>query len=162
MMDDKIFMQRAIELAKMAYDMGEVPVGAVVVRDGHIIAEAYNRREMGKNALYHAETLAIDEACRTLGGWRLPGSTLYVTMEPCPMCGGAIVNSRIERVVYGIRDERAGAFGGVFNLNEYPLNHKPEIVGGVKEEECRELLQMFFKSLRERPRVKWKGRGNEN
>lgn len=161
-MDDLRFISRAIELAKTAYDMGEVPVGAVVVRDGQIISEAYNRRETGKNALYHAETMAIDEACRVLGGWRLPRCTLYVTMEPCPMCAGAIVNSRIERVVYGIRDERAGAFGGIFDLNEFPLNHKPELVGGVMEDECRELLQMFFRSLRERPKIKWKGEKNED
>ncbi len=161
-MDDLRFMTRAIELAKTACDKGEVPVGAVIVRDGVIIAEAYNRRETGKNALYHAETMAIDEACRALGGWRLPGCTLYVTMEPCPMCAGAIVNSRIERVVYGIRDERAGAFGGVFDLNSFPLNHKPEIVGGMMEDECRELLQMFFKTLRERPKIKWKGVKDEN
>ena len=161
-MDDLFFMTQAIELAKTACEMGEVPVGAVVVRDGQIIARAYNRRETGKNALYHAETMAIDEACRALGGWRLPGCTLYVTMEPCPMCAGAIVNARVERVVYGISDERAGAFGGVFDLNEYSLNHKPEVVGGVMEDKCRELLQMFFKSLRERPKIKWKVHKNED
>ncbi len=147
---DQDYMRRAIALAKEAAGLGEVPVGALIVRDGQIISEAYNRRETGKNALYHAETAAIDAACRALDGWRLPRCTLYVTMEPCPMCAGAIVNARIERVVFGTPDLRAGAFGGVFDLNDYPLNHKPQIDGGVCEEECRALLQEFFRDLRQR------------
>lgn len=151
-MDDIIYMKRAIELAQTAYSLGEIPVGALIVHDGQIIAEAYNTRETEKNALAHAETSAIDAACRALHGWRLPRCTLYVTMEPCPMCAGAIVNARIDRVVYGVADQRAGAFGGTLDLNAYPLNHKPQITGGVCEAECRALLQDFFKELRTRRR----------
>lgn len=158
-MEDIKYMERAIELAKKAYDEGEVPVGALIVRRGEVIAEGYNRREVGKNALLHAETSAISAACEALGGWRLPECTLYVTMEPCPMCAGAIVNARIDRVVYGVKDERAGAFGGVLDLNEYPLNHKVQITGGVCEDECRTLLQDFFKKLREKRR---EAKKNEN
>ena len=112
------------------------------------VARAHNTRERDKNALRHAECAAIDAACRALGGWRLPGCTLYATMEPCPMCAGAVVNSRIVRVVYGAHDKRAGAFGSVLDLNAYPLNHKPEVVGGVCEDECVALLQDFFKRKR--------------
>lgn len=145
-------MAYALEAAKKAYDIDEVPVGCVIVRGDEIISVGYNRRETGKNALLHAETEAIDAACRALGGWRLFECEMYVTMEPCPMCAGAIVNSRIKRVVFGVRDEKAGAFGGVLNLNDFPLNHKPEIVSGVMEEECRTLLQSFFTKLRKRKR----------
>ncbi len=148
MNDDLYYMAEALSEACLAAETDEVPIGAVIVKDGNIIARAHNLRETGKNALYHAETLAIDYACRALGGWRLPSCTLYVTLEPCPMCAGAIVNSRIERVVFGAYDKRAGAFGSVLDLNAYPLNHKPEIVGGVMEEECRSLLQTFFKKKR--------------
>lgn len=145
---DETFMRRALELAKKAAELGEVPVGAVVVMDGTVISEAYNRRETDKNATAHAELLAIDEACRHLGGWRLHKCELYVTLEPCPMCGGAIVNSRIKRVVIGARDSKAGAFGSLINLNFYPLNHKPDIVFGVCEKEASEQLSCFFKNLR--------------
>ena len=145
---DIYFMKKAIELAKIAYDCGEVPVGAVVVLDGEIISVGYNMRETAKNALRHAETTAIDAACKRLGGWRLHKCTLYVTLEPCVMCGGAIVNSRIRRVVYGAADTKAGAFGSVLNLNHYPLNHKPEVVSGVCAQECGELLSEFFAFLR--------------
>jgi tRNA(adenine34) deaminase len=145
---DERFMRRALELAREAASLGEVPVGAVVVMDGEIISEAYNRRELDKNALAHAELLAIDKACAKLGGWRLHKCELYVTLEPCPMCAGAIVNSRIKRVVFGAKDTKAGAFGTVLNLNDFPLNHKPEIVSGVCEEECAALLSDFFKILR--------------
>ena len=148
MHDDLYYMSEALHEACLAAEIDEVPVGAVIVRDGNIIARAHNLRETEKNALCHSETLCGDRACRALGGWRLPGCTLYVTMEPCPMCAGAIVNSRIERVVFGAFDYRAGAFGSVLDLNAYPLNHKPEIVGGVMEEECRSLLQSFFKRKR--------------
>ena len=148
MTDDIYFMNEAIAEAELAAAADEVPVGAVVVRDGKIIARAHNTRESDKNALRHAETAAIDAACRALGGWRLPGCTLYVTMEPCPMCAGAVVNSRIERVVFGAYDRRAGAFGSVLNLNDYPLNHKPELTGGVCEEQCVALLRDFFKRKR--------------
>ena len=147
-MDDLYYMSEAIKEARLAAEIDEVPVGAVVVRDGEIIARAHNLRETEKNALCHAETMAVDAACKALGGWRLPRCTLYVTLEPCPMCAGAIVNSRIERVVFGAYDKRAGAFGSVLDLNAYPLNHKPEIVGGVMEEECRTMLQEFFKKKR--------------
>ncbi len=147
-MDDLYYMSEAVREARLAAEIDEVPVGAVVVRDGEIIARAHNLRETEKNALCHAETMAVDAACRALGGWRLPRCTLYVTLEPCPMCAGAIVNSRIERVVFGAYDKRAGAFGSVLDLNAYPLNHKPEIVGGVMEEECRTMLQEFFKKKR--------------
>lgn len=145
---DEYFMKRALELAGMAADLGEVPVGAVVVMDGKIISEAYNRRETDKNALYHAETIAIDAACKKLGGWRLHQCELYVTLEPCPMCAGAIINSRIKRVIIGARDSKAGCFGSLVNLNFYPFNHKPEIIFGVCEREAVGLLQIFFKNLR--------------
>ena len=144
------FMRRAMELAREAEKIDEVPVGALIVRDGEIIAEAYNTRENSKCATHHAEILAIERACSALGGWRLPGVTLYVTMEPCVMCAGAIINSRIPRVVYGVPDLRFGAFGSLLNLAEVPLNHTPEIVGGVLEEENRELLQSYFKKKREK------------
>lgn len=147
---DERFMRRALELADVAAKLGEVPVGAVVVMDGEIISEAYNSRETDKNALAHAECMAIDEACRKLGGWRLHKCELYVTLEPCPMCAGAIVNSRIKRVVIGAKDAKAGAFGSLLNFNFYPLNHKPEIVFGVLEKEASEKLHSFFTSLREK------------
>jgi len=150
--DDIYFMRKAIELAKIASDCGEVPVGAVVVCDGEIVSVGYNMRETAKNALRHAETTAIEAACRKLGGWRLHKCTLYVTLEPCVMCGGAIVNSRIRRVVYGAADSKAGAFGSVLNLNHYPLNHKPEIVKGVCADECAALLSGFFAQLRDKRR----------
>lgn len=141
------YMRQAIDLAKIAMTQDEVPVGAIIVRDDKVIARAYNTREKDKNALYHAEIKAIDEACKVLGGWRLVGCTMYVTLEPCPMCAGAIVNSRIEKVVYGAPDNKAGAFGTMINLTDYPL-FKPEIVGGVLKEECAQLLSTFFKSKR--------------
>lgn len=145
-------MNNAMKYAKTAYSLGEIPVGAVIVCGGRIISAAYNMRETAKNALRHAELDAIRHACNVLGGWRLHRCTLYVTLEPCPMCAGAIVNSRIKRVVYGAKDSRAGAFGTVLNLNAYPLNHKPEITAGVCEDECRALMQLFFKELREKRR----------
>ena len=147
-MDDEKFMRRALELARLAASLGEVPVGAVIVKDGKIIAEGYNRREADKNATAHAELIAIDKACRALGGWRLFDCELYVTLEPCPMCAGAIVNSRIKRVVCAAKDPRAGAFGSLLNLNFYPLNHKPEIEFGLFGSESAELLRSFFGRLR--------------
>ena len=146
--EDISFMREAMALAKMAEEIDEVPVGALVVRNGEIIAKAYNTRETSKCATHHAEILAIEEACRTLGGWRLPGCTLYVTMEPCCMCAGAIINARIPRVVYGAPDLRFGAFGSLINLAEIPLNHKPEIVGGVLGEENVQILRSYFKKKR--------------
>lgn len=145
---DEKFMRRALSLADEAAAIGEVPVGAVVVMDDEIISEAYNRREIDKNATAHAELIAINEACRKLGGWRLHKCELYVTLEPCPMCAGAIVNSRINRVVIGAKDAKAGAFGSLINLNFYPLNHKPEIVFGVLEKEAVMQLKSFFRRLR--------------
>ena len=151
-------MKQALMRAKTAARYGEVPIGALVVLDGEIIASGRNMREARKNALLHAEIIAINRACKKLGRWRLHDCTLYVTMEPCPMCAGAIVNSRIKRVVYGCYDSKAGALGTVFNLAEYPLNHKYEVVGGVLEKECAGILSDFFAELRKRP----KGAKNEN
>lgn len=145
--DDEKFMRLAIDEAKRAECEDEVPVGAVIVRGGEVIASAYNTREYGKNALYHAEIKAIDAACKKLGGWRLVGCTMYVTLEPCPMCAGAIINARVERVIFGAPDHKAGAFGTMINLTDYPL-FKPEIVGGVLKDECAEMLSSFFKKKR--------------
>ena len=142
------YMSAALALAKEAYDDGEVPVGAVIVRDGEIIATGRNRREKGKNALYHAETEAIDNACKILGGWRLPRCDLFVTLEPCPMCAGAIINSRIEHVYFGASDKKAGSVGSLINLFEIDYNHKPYFEGGIKEAECAEILSDFFRQLR--------------
>ena len=149
-MEDQKFMDEALKLAREAAAEGEVPVGCVIVRQGKIVGSGRNRRETGKSALAHAEIEAIEEACRTLGGWRLWDCTLYVTLEPCPMCAGAIINSRIVSVVYGASDKKAGAFGTLFDMNTFGLNHKPEIVSGVMEEECAALLSDFFAALRER------------
>lgn len=143
-------MDQAIELAKEAAKEGEVPVGAVVVIDGRIVGRGRNRRETDKNALAHAEIEAINEACKTLGGWRLWQCDMYVTLEPCPMCTGAIINSRIKRLVYGASDSKAGSCGSVVNLFSLPYNHKPEVVSGLKQEECAALLSDFFKRLRKK------------
>jgi len=148
--DDIYYMRRALELARKAYDMGEVPVGAVAVWEGEIVGEGMNLRETGKNALLHAEIGAIDSACKKLGGWRLHKCTLYVTLEPCPMCAGAIINSRVRRVVFGAREERAGAFGSITDINSLPLNHRAEVTSGVLEQECKALMQDFFADLREK------------
>ncbi|MBS5737183.1 MAG: tRNA adenosine(34) deaminase TadA [Clostridiales bacterium] len=148
MRDDIFFMKEAIKRAKKAEARAEVPVGAVIVRDGKIISSGYNRREEKQNSLLHAEISAIDRACKKLGSWRLCGCTLYVTLEPCPMCAGAVINSRIDRVVFGAFDKRFGAMGSVCELHKMPFNHFPEAVGGVCEEECLSLLREFFKKLR--------------
>jgi len=142
------FMSIALEKAKEALDHGEVPVGAVVVRKGEIVSFACNRRENDKNALKHAEILAIDLACQALGGWRLWECDLYVTLEPCVMCAGAIVNSRIRKVFYGAKDPKQGAFGGLFDLNAQGLCHKPLLESGLMEKEASELLNNFFEKLR--------------
>ena len=149
-MDNEYFMDQAIALAKEAAQEGEVPVGAVVVLDDKIVGTGRNRREKSKNALAHAEIEAINEACRTLGGWRLWQCDMYVTLEPCPMCTGAIINSRIKRLIYGASDCKAGSCGSVVNLFELPYNHKPEIVSGIKKDECADLLSEFFKALRKK------------
>ena len=144
----KEFMSRALSLAKKAFEAGEVPVGAVIVKDGKIIAEGYNMREQKQNALSHAEIECINKACEVLKSWRLDGCELYVTLEPCPMCTGAIINSRIKTVVFGAYDLKAGSMDSVINLCDYPYNHKPEIYGGIMEDECKEILEKFFQNLR--------------
>lgn len=147
-LNDEEYMRVALSLANEAAAEGEAPIGAIIVRDGEIVGTGRNRREKDKNALGHAEIEAIDNACRSLGGWRLIGCSMYVTLEPCPMCAGAIINSRIERVVFGAYDKKAGSCGSVINLFELPYNHKPELVGGVLEKECSAALTDFFKNLR--------------
>lgn len=144
------YMNKALELAKIAYEMGEVPVGAVVVKKstGEIVGEGFNRREVDKNSIAHAEILAINQASQRLGGWRLIDCELFVTLEPCPMCAGAIINSRIERVIYGASDLKAGSCGSVINLFELPYNHKPQLFGGILKDECSGILSDFFRSLR--------------
>ncbi len=148
MTNDEKFMSHAIRRAKAAEALGEVPIGAVIVKDGNVISTGKNMRESKTNALLHAELTAIDKACKKLGAWRLCGCTLYVTLEPCPMCAGAIINSRIDRVVFGAYDPKAGAFGSVLDINAFPLNHKCQVTGGVLGEKCGKLLSDFFKSLR--------------
>lgn len=147
-MDDIYFMRQAIKRAKKAASIGEVPVGAVLVKDGKIISSGYNLREKKNNSLLHAEIIAIDRACKKLGVWRLEDCTLYVTLEPCPMCAGAVINARIKRVVFGGYDYKAGVYGSVFNITDYKFNHKYEVTGGVLEEECAALLSDFFAQLR--------------
>ena len=142
------FLRLAIDQAKLAGEIGETPVGAVIVREGQVIAAGHNRRESAPCALAHAELLAIRAACERLGSWRLLGCTLYVTLAPCPMCAGAIINARIPRVVFGAFDPKAGCFGSVSDFNALPLNHKPEVVSGLLEDECAGLLRDFFKGLR--------------
>lgn len=157
-MTDTEAMHEALSLAREAADEGEVPVGCIVTDGERIVGRGRNRRETGKSALAHAELEAIAEACRTLGGWRLWRCTLYVTLEPCPMCAGAIINSRIRRVVYGAADTKAGCCGSVTDLFAMPFNHHPVVEQGLRAEEAQELLQAFFKDLRARlaARPKWK------
>ena len=142
------FMAVAIENAKKAAQLGEVPVGAVIVKENKIIACGYNKRELKQNALSHAETEAINDACEALGSWRLDGCTMYVTLEPCPMCAGAIIGSRIERVVFGAYDEKGGAMGGVCNLCDMDFMNRPQVTGGFMEKECSAVLTEFFGTLR--------------
>ena len=160
-MEDRSFMEEALLLAQQAAQEGEVPVGCVIVRNGQIVGRGRNRRETGKTALAHAEIEAIHDACRTLGGWRLWDCTLYVTLEPCPMCAGAIINARIPRVVAGARDAKCGACGSVCDLFSMEFNHHPRIEWGLMEEECTALLTRFFQELRFslRSRPKWKKPG---
>ena len=141
---DVKWMKEALVLAGQASAKGEVPVGALVVHGNEVIAAAGNDRENGKDATAHAELLAIRKACETLGRWRLEDCELYVTLEPCPMCAGAIINARIGRVVYGAKDANGGAFDSVVNLRSYPLCSKPLVVGGILEKECAKLLSDFF------------------
>ena len=147
-MTDTELMREALREAELAAALDEVPVGAVVARNGEIVARAHNLRESGKNATYHAELLAIDAACRALGGWRLWQCELFVTLEPCPMCSGAIINSRLRRVVYGAKDPKAGCCGSLTDLFALPFNHHPVVEQGLLEEESAALLRQFFARLR--------------
>lgn len=153
MTEQEKFMKAALKLAKKAADEGEVPVGCVVVCDGKIVGRGRNRRETKKTALGHAELEAIQKACKKLGGWRLHRCDLYVTLEPCPMCAGAIINARIRNVYYGASDEKAGSCGSLVNLFELPYNHKPEIIPGLMQPECVDELQRFFRALRARKKA---------
>lgn len=157
-MTDTEAMHEALSLAREAADEGEVPVGCIVTDGEHIVGRGRNRRETGKSALAHAELEAIAEACRTLGGWRLWRCTLYVTLEPCPMCAGAIINARIPRVVFGAPDPKAGSCGSVTDLFALPFNHHPVVERGLRAEEAQALLQAFFLRLREQRAAKprWK------
>ncbi|WP_295218484.1 tRNA adenosine(34) deaminase TadA [Ruminococcus sp.] len=150
------YMERALELAALAASMGEVPVGAVVVHKptGRIVGEGYNRREADRSPLAHAEIMAIQEASRTLGGWRLVDSALYVTLEPCPMCAGAILHARLDQVVFGTRDPKGGAVRSVQELFALPYNWKPEVLEGLMQEACAQVLRDFFRELRTRKREK--------
>ena len=160
--DDLYYMRKAIFRAKAAAKAGEVPIGAVLVKDGEIISTGRNMRESSANALHHAELIAIDRACKKLGAWRLENCTLYVTMEPCPMCAGAIINSRIKRVVFGCFDAKAGVYGSVLDLRQYRFNHYYEVSGGILEKECAKLLSDFFSDLRIRKSEEKKARKEEN
>ncbi|MBQ4600681.1 MAG: nucleoside deaminase [Oscillospiraceae bacterium] len=157
-MTDRELMAAALELAKEAAAAGEVPVGCVIARNGQIVATGRNRREKDKTALGHGEIEAISNACKALGGWRLWDCTLYVTLEPCPMCAGAIINARIPRVVYGASDAKCGACGSVCDLFSMAFNHHPQVEKGILEAECGALLQEFFQNLRLelRTRPKWR------
>ena len=151
-MTDEAYMQIALELARQAYEINEVPVGVIVVKKstGKIIGKGYNRREIDKNPLAHAEIAAIKQAAETLGGWRLLDCDIYVTLEPCPMCCGAIINSRIERVIFGAFDSKSGSVESIINMFDLPFNHKPKIVSGIMQKECSEILSDFFTELRKR------------
>ena len=156
-MEHEVYMAQALALAREAAAHGEVPVGCVIVKDGAVVGRGRNRREEKQAVFSHAEMEAIASANEALGTWRLDGCTLYVTLEPCPMCAGAIINARIPRVVYGAADAKAGSCGTLTNLFALPYNHRPTVTAGVLAEESRELLQAFFKCLREEPTVKtWK------
>ena len=147
-MNDLKYMSIALDEAKKAFDEGEVPVGAVIIKGGKLLAMAHNNREASNDATGHAETLAIRKACENIGSWRLEDCELYVTLEPCPMCMGAIINSRIKRVIYGAKDAKAGACGSLVNLTSYPFNHKPIIDHDVMEDECAQILSDFFYNKR--------------
>ena len=148
-MDREEYMEYALALASRAAEEGEIPVGCIIAdADGNIIGRGRNKREESHDATHHAEIEAIDQACRRLNGWRLSGSTLYVTLEPCPMCAGAILNARIGRVVYGAADPKAGSLGSVTDLFALPYNHHPVVESGLLEQECAQVLSAFFQNLR--------------
>jgi tRNA(adenine34) deaminase len=154
MKDDTYYMNLALEEARKARELQEVPIGAIIVLDGKIIAKGYNLRETEQSSVAHAELLAIAEACKILGTWRLEEATLYVTLEPCPMCAGAIINSRIKRVVFGAHDPKAGCAGTFMNLlQDERFNHQSEVTSGVLHEECGAILTAFFKDLRQRKKI---------
>ena len=159
-MDDLVYMEEALALAREAAQEGEVPVGCVIVRNDQIVGRGRNRRETRRTALGHAEIEAISEACQALGGWRLWECTLYVTLEPCPMCAGAIINARIPRVVYGASDGKSGACGSVCNLFSMAFNHHPQVESGIMESQCAQLLTEFFQNLRLQlqSRPKWRSK----
>ncbi len=149
-MEHTDYMREALRLAREAYEAGEVPVGCVIVKDDRIVGRGRNRREEKQSALSHAELEAIADACETLGGWRLKGTRLYVTLEPCPMCAGGILSARVPEIYYGAKDEGFGACGSILNLFEENFRHHPKIVGHILEEECKALLQTFFTQVREK------------
>ncbi len=155
MEEKEVYMRRALVLAEKAAALGEVPVGAVIVRKttGEIVGEGYNRRETDRHALAHAEIAAIDAACRRLGGWRLPDCALYVTLEPCPMCSGAIIQARIDEVYFGAYDPKSGAACSVERMFELPYNYSPVVEGGILQEECSGILTAFFRELRRKRRA---------
>lgn len=156
---DRQFMHLALEEAKKAGNLGEVPIGAIIVHKGEVIASASNLRETTQNAVTHAELMAIQQACEKIGSWRLEETTLYVTLEPCPMCAGAILQSRIPRIVYGARDMKAGCVDSLYRLlNDPRFNHECEITEGVLAEECGQILTHFFRALRERKKAEKKAR----
>ena len=157
-MNERVFMEAALELAKEAYEEGEVPVGCVIVRNGEIVGRGRNRRETAKTALGHAEIEAIADACKNLGGWRLWQCSMYVTLEPCPMCAGAIINARIPKVFVGAKDEKCGACGSVCDLFSMDFNHRPQVEFGLLEAESQALLTDFFQNLRikMKDKPKWK------
>lgn len=156
---DRLFMKQALEEAQQAALLGEVPIGAVLVYEGKIIARAHNLRETTQNATTHAELLVIQEACKKIGSWRLENTTLYVTLEPCPMCAGAILQSRVPRVVYGARDQKAGCVDSLYHLlNDERFNHACDVTEGILAEECGQILTDFFKALRDRKKAEKKAR----
>jgi tRNA(adenine34) deaminase len=153
--EDEAFMQQALALAREAEALGEVPVGAVAVHEGRVVGTGFNRREVDRNPLAHAELMALDAAAKALGAWRLTGVTLYVTLEPCAMCAGALVQSRVTRLVFGTMDPKAGAVGSLYNLAEEPRhNHRLQVTSGILADESRLLLKSFFERLREKRRDK--------